>query len=122
MCFLEAQQQTPPRHKPLASTSEVHWQRANRSFSCTPLGLNTGPFCSPRDPEGSVSVTHHPWGFMNTFKVQLSKGPMCLTRAHYLAHLRQPHMPLTFYSSYPLNVRANRFGQHFSVVLNLTDI
>jgi hypothetical protein len=35
--------------KPSAPPSQAHCQ----SFTCTPsLGLNTGPFCGPKDPEG----------------------------------------------------------------------
>jgi hypothetical protein len=47
---------------PLAPPNQIHWQRANRSF--TPLGLNLGPFLNPKVPECEwlmFSPQNTPW-------------------------------------------------------------
>jgi hypothetical protein len=47
--YIEGKKQHTQPDKPSAPPSQAHCQ----SFTCTPrLGLNTGPFCAPRDPEG----------------------------------------------------------------------
>jgi hypothetical protein len=47
--ILKAKKQHTQPDKPSAPPSQAHC----KGFTCTPrLGLNTGPFCGPRDPEG----------------------------------------------------------------------
>ncbi len=50
--YIEGKKQHAQPDKPSAPPSQAHCQ----DFTCTPrLGLNTGPFCGPRDPEGVSS-------------------------------------------------------------------
>jgi hypothetical protein len=47
----------------VAPPSQTHWQRASRSFTCTPLGLNPGLFwLRSQGPRMDIPVSHHPWG------------------------------------------------------------
>ncbi len=47
--YIEGKKQHTQPEKPSAPPSQARCQ----GFTCTPrLGLNTGPFCGPRDPEG----------------------------------------------------------------------
>jgi hypothetical protein len=55
----KTQQQTQP-DKLLQNPSQAHWQRAGRSFTCTPMGLNPRPFVIL---EGAKQASHHPWAY-----------------------------------------------------------
>jgi hypothetical protein len=61
--YWRKKQHTQP-HKPSAPPSQAHCQSfSGGSFACTPLGLNTGPFCGPRTQKGlyqCMAITLHP--------------------------------------------------------------
>lgn len=49
-------------HKVLAPASQAQWQRAGRTFTCTPLGLEPRPFLEvPGSQRGAIPLSHHPW-------------------------------------------------------------
>jgi len=50
-------------HKFLASPSQAQWQRAGRTFTCTPLGLEPRPFLEvPRSQRGGYTTKPSPLG------------------------------------------------------------
>jgi hypothetical protein len=51
----QAQKTADSTWQAVGPPSQVHWPFC-RSFTCTPVGLNLGPFLR------SIPVSHHPWG------------------------------------------------------------
>jgi len=67
--YIEGKKQHTQPDKPLAPPSQAHCQSlsggslSGGSFTCTPLGLKPGPFCSPRTQKGLhqwMAITLHP--------------------------------------------------------------
>ncbi len=50
--------------KLLAPPSQSHWQRAGRSFTCTPVGLNPGPFWRSQGPRIGYTSEPSPMGWV----------------------------------------------------------
>ncbi len=55
-----------PTHKQLAPPSQAQWQRANRAFTWTPVGLNPQPFFQVQVRRWAITLSHHPRGVLTS--------------------------------------------------------
>ncbi len=55
-----------PTHKRSAPPSQAQWQRANRAFTWTPVGLNPQPFFQVQVPRRAIPLSHHPRGVLTS--------------------------------------------------------